>query len=132
MNSLKYKEKIIYIILENLSNEAVNKEELTLMTNPTKILYLIIKILSTESVVDNNDILLNCIQCVYSLHKMGKLFFDYEEEIKYISLLKEIKIKNENNLNSDLEEKITELLNELLTNMKNKLILVQILINQEK
>ena len=120
MNSLKYKEKIIYIILENLSNEAVNKEELTLMTNPTKILYLIIKILSTESVVDNNDILVNCIQCVYSLHKMGKLFFDYEEEINYISLLKEIKSKNENNLNSDLEEKISELLNELLTNMKNK------------
>ena len=38
MNSVKYKEKIIFIILENLSKETNDKEELTLMSNPTKIL----------------------------------------------------------------------------------------------
>lgn len=119
LNSIKYKEKIIYIILENLSKETNDKEELTLISNPTKILYLIIKILSTESIDENNDILINCIQCVYSLHKIGKLFFCYEDEIKYISLLKEIKNKNENELQSELKEKIDELYNELLTNVKN-------------
>ena len=120
INSIKYKEKIIFIILENLSKESNNAEELTLKSNPTKILYLIIKILSTESVIDNNDILVNCIQCVYTLHKIGKLFFDYEDEIKYISLLQDIKNKKENDLQNDLEEKMTELINELLTNVKNK------------
>ena len=120
LNSLKYKEKIIYIILENLSSEGNNKEELTLMSNPTKILYLIIKILSTESINDNYDILVNCIQCVYSLHQIGKLFFDYEDEINYISMLQEIKNKNGNSLEGDLQEKISELLNELLTSSKNK------------
>ena len=120
INSIKYKEKIIFIILENLSKESNNAEELTLKSNPTKILYLIIKILSTESVIDNNDILVNCIQCVYTLHKIGKLFFDYEDEIKYISLLQDIKNKKENDLQKDLEEKMTELINELLTNVKNK------------
>ena len=120
INSIKYKEKIIYIILENLSKETNDKEELTLKSNPTKIIYLIIKILSSESIVDNNDILINCIDCVCALHKIGKLFFEYEEEIKYISLLQEIKNKKGNELQSDLEEKISELLTELLTNVKNK------------
>ena len=118
-NSIKYKEKIIYIILENLSKDTNNKEELTLVSNPTKILYLIIKILTTESIDENNDILINCIQCVYSLHKIGKLFFEYENEIQYISLINEIKNKYKNNLPNDLEEQITILYNELLTNIKN-------------
>ena len=120
LNSIKYKEKIIYIVLENLGKETNDKEELTLISNPTKILYLIIKILSTESIDENNDILINCLQCVYSLHSIGKLFFDYEDEIKYISLLNEIKGKYniENDLQSDLKEKINELNNELLTNVK--------------
>ena len=120
INSLKYKEKIISIILENLSKETNDKEELTLMSNPTKILYLIIKILSTESINDNNEIIINCIQCVYSLHKIGKLFFEYEDEIKYISLLNEIKDKYKNELSNDLENIITELNNELLSNTKNQ------------
>ena len=120
INSLKYKEKIIYIILENLSKETNDKEELTLMSNPTKILYLIIKILSTESISDNNEIIINCIQCVHSLHKIGKLFFDYEDEIKYISLLNEIKNKYKNELTEDLKNIISELTNELLNNTKNK------------
>ena len=102
-----------------MSKESINAEELTLKSNPTKILYLIIKILSTESVIDNNDILVNCIECVYTLHKIGKLFFDYEDEVKYISLLQDIKSKKGNDLQKDLEEKITELINELLTNVKN-------------
>ena len=119
LNSIKYKEKIIYIILENLSKDTNDKEELALMSNPTKILYLIIKILSTELIDDNNEILINCIQCVYSLHKIGKLFFEYEDEIKYISLLNEIKTKYKNELQNDLKEKISELLNELLINKKS-------------
>ena len=120
LNSMKYKEKIIYIVLENLGKETNDKEELTLISNPTKILYLIIKILSAESIDENNDILINCLQCVYSLHSVGKLFFDYEDEIKYLSLLNEIKGKYniENDLQSDLKEKINELYNELLTNVK--------------
>ena len=120
LNSGKYKEKIILLVLENLSKETNDKEELALITNPTKILYLIIKILSTESISENDEILINCIECVYSLHQIGKLFFDYEDEIKYISLIQEIKNKKANELNSDLEEKLNELLNELLTNVKNK------------
>ena len=120
LNSGKYKEKIILLVLENLSKETNDKEELALITNPTKILYLMIKILSTESISENDEILINCIECVYSLHQIGKLFFDYEEEIKYISLIQEIKNKKANELNSDLEEKMNELLNELLTNVKNK------------
>ena len=120
LNSVKYKEKIILLVLENLSKETNDKEELALITNPTKILYLIIKILSTESISENDEILINCIECVYSLHQIGKLFFDYEDEIKYISLIQEIKNKKANELNSDLEEKMNELLNELLTNVKNK------------
>ena len=119
-NSIKYKEKIIYIVLENLSKETNDKEELTLISNPTKILYLMIKLLSAESISENDEILINCMECVCSLHQIGKLFFDYEDEIKYISLLKEIKNKNSNEINKDLEEKMTELLNELLTNVKNK------------
>ena len=120
LNSGKYKEKIILLVLENLSKETNDKEELALITNPTKILYLMIKILSTESISENDEILINCIECVYSLHQIGKLFFDYEDEIKYISLIQEIKNKKANELNSDLEEKMNELLNELLTNVKNK------------
>ena len=81
-NSIKYKEKIIYIVLENLSKETNDKEELTLVSNPTKILYLMIKILSTESILNNEEILINCMKCVYSLHQIGKLFFDYEDEIR--------------------------------------------------
>ena len=120
INSIKYKEKIIFIVLENLSKESNDKEELTLITNPTKILYLMIKILSAESITDNDEILMNCIECVYSLHQIGKLFFDYEDEIKYISLIKEIKEKKSKEINKDLDDKMTELLNELLTNVKNK------------
>ena len=120
LNSMKYKEKIILLVLENLSKETNDKEELALITNPTKILYLMIKILSTESISENDEILINCIECVYSLHQIGKLFFDYEDEIKYISLIQEIKNKKANELNHDLEEKMEELLNELLTNTKNK------------
>ena len=120
INTLKYKEKIIFIVLENLSKESNDKEELTLITSPTKILYLMIKILSTESIEENDEILLNCIECVCSLHQIGKLFFDYEDEIKYISLIKDIKNKKSKEINKDLEDKMTELLNELLTNVKNK------------
>ena len=119
-NSIKYKEKIIYIVLENLSKETNDKEELTLVSNPTKILYLMIKILSTESILDNEEILINCMKCVYSLHQIGKLFFDCEDEIKYISLIQEIKNKNLKEINKDLDEQMTELLNELLNNTKNK------------
>ena len=119
-NSIKYKEKIIYIVLENLSKESNDKEELALISNPTKILYLMIKILSTESISDNEEILINCMKCVYSLHQIGKLFFDYEDEIKYISLIKEIKNKNLKEINKELDEQMSELLNELLTNVKNK------------
>ena len=79
-----------------------------------------IKILSTESISDNEEILINCMKCVYSLHQIGKLFFDYEDEIKYISLLQEIKSKNLKEINKDLDEQMTELLNELLNNTKNK------------
>ena len=120
LNSIKYKEKIIYIVLENLSKETNDKEELTLISNPTKILYLMIKILSAESISENDEILINCVECVCSLHQIGKLFFDYEDEIKYISLIQEIKNEKKYELNKDLEEKMNELLNELLTNVKNK------------
>ena len=120
LNSLKYKEKIIFIVLENLSKETNDKEELTLITNPTKILYLMIKILSEESISDNDEILMSCMECVCSLHQIGKLFFDYEDEIKYISLIKEIQNKKGKDINKDLNDKMTELLNELLTNVKNK------------
>ena len=120
LNSIKYKEKIIYIVLENLSKETNDKEELTLISNPTKILYLMIKILSSESISENDEILINCMECVCSLHQIGKLFFDYEDEIKYISLIQEIKNKKANEINDELKEKMDELLNELLTNVKNK------------
>ena len=120
LNSIKYKEKIIYIVLENLSKETNDKEELALISNPTKILYLMIKILSAQSSSDNDEILINCIECVYALHKIGRLFFDYEDEIKYISLIKEIKSKKEYELNQNLLEKMNELLKELLTNAENK------------
>ena len=37
------------------------------------------------SISENDEILMNCIECVCTLHQIGKLFFDYEDEIKYIS-----------------------------------------------
>ena len=121
MNCLLYKEKIIKIILENLTNK-FDKEELALKSSPTKIIYLIIKILSinVNSISTNNDILLDCFQCAFTLHQIGKIFFEYEDEIEYISLLKEIQQKINNNKEfSSLENKISELTSELLKNTKN-------------
>ena len=120
LNAMKYKEKIIFIVLQNLSKDTNDKEELTLISNPTKILYLMIKILSAESISENDEILINCIECVCTLHQIGKLFFDYEDEIKYISLIKDIQSKKAKEINKELNDKMTELLNELLTHVKNK------------